>query len=271
MSSSRKAAINLGPNCLANPEVYKNTDFEEIQSLVNITQKLIWEHFEEILNVNTIESASPSWTRSVSSHDQVIRWTKAKVRVYSDSVLCLGMMNDSKDAITKWEGQVEVFKMSPSYKELTGIDGEPIVFEWNVLPGLSSLQILQKIQDDLRERNIEPEKFTDRMDHLHVNVPRHRLDKKRKRWNLFFEFTKKVKDYAKRFLQGHWTFLGLEDEKKWLELLSYTPEGKSDFTATQMVERFKDTRHPKFKNISALSRGILKMKNNTVHINTKKK
>ena len=48
------------------------------------------EHLEEILNVNTVESASPSWTRSVLSHDQVIQWTKAKVRDYSDSVLCLG-------------------------------------------------------------------------------------------------------------------------------------------------------------------------------------
>ena len=33
--------------------------------------------------------------------------------------------------------------------------------EWNVIPGFSSLQILQKIHNDLRERNIEPEKFTD--------------------------------------------------------------------------------------------------------------
>ena len=47
-----------GPNNLANLEVYKNTNFEEIQSLFNITQKLILEHSEEVLNVNTIDSAS---------------------------------------------------------------------------------------------------------------------------------------------------------------------------------------------------------------------
>ena len=66
---------------------------------INITQKLTLEHSEEILNVRTIDSASHSWTISVLSHDQVIQWTKAKVRVYSDSVLCLERMNDSKDAI----------------------------------------------------------------------------------------------------------------------------------------------------------------------------
>ena len=110
MSSSMKAAIHLGPKFLANLEVYKNTNFEEIQSLLKITQKLIFEHSEEILNVGAIESASPSWTRSVFSQDQVIQWTKEKVRVYSDSVLCLEKMNDSKYAITRWEGQVGEFK-----------------------------------------------------------------------------------------------------------------------------------------------------------------
>ena len=64
-------------------------------------------------------------------------------------------MNDRKDAITRWEGQVDEFKMSLSYKELLGIDGEAIESEWNILPGFSSLQILQTIQDDLRERHIK--------------------------------------------------------------------------------------------------------------------
>ena len=99
-------------------------------------------------------------------------------------------MYDNGDAIIRWEGQVEEFKMSASYKELLVIDGEPIEFEWNILPGFSSLQLLQKIQNDLRERNIEPEKIEHRPDHLHVKFQRHRLDKKRKRWNLHFEFRK---------------------------------------------------------------------------------
>ena len=57
MSSSMKAAIHLGPCHLANLEVHKNTNFEEIQSLFNITQKLVLELSEEILVVNTIDSA----------------------------------------------------------------------------------------------------------------------------------------------------------------------------------------------------------------------
>ena len=122
MFSSIKAAIHLGPNYLENLEVYKNTNFEELQSIFNNTQKLFLEHSEEILNVSTIESASPSWTRSVLSHDQVIQWTKAKVRVCSNYVLCLVKMNDSKDAITRWKSrQVEEFKMSPSCEDFMSV------------------------------------------------------------------------------------------------------------------------------------------------------
>ena len=54
-----------------------------------------------------------------------------------------------------------------------------------------------------------------------------------------------------------------------LETKSCTIEGKWDSTAPQMVERFKETCHPVIKSISALSRGILKRKNDrdTTHSN----
>ena len=108
-----KQPFTLGRIILTNSEIDKNTKFEEIQSLFHITQKLILKHSEEILNVKPLESSSPSWTRSVLSHDQAIKWTKATVRVYSDSVLCLGQMNESKEAIKngkiKWVIFVSIF------------------------------------------------------------------------------------------------------------------------------------------------------------------
>ena len=136
-----KAAIHLGPNYLTNSEIYKNTNFEEIESPFNITQKLIMEHSEDILNVKWLESSSPSWTESVLSHDQAIKRAKAKVFVYADSVLSLGQMNDSKDAIARWEGQGEGLKMYLSYQEAVGIDGEAIEFGWDISQGFSSLAI----------------------------------------------------------------------------------------------------------------------------------
>ena len=46
MFSSIKAAIHLGPNYPENLEVFKNTNFEENQNLLNITQKLVLEDYE---------------------------------------------------------------------------------------------------------------------------------------------------------------------------------------------------------------------------------
>ena len=60
MSASMEAVIHLGPNYSSNLKVYKNTNFEEIHSLFNVTQQLILEHSEEIQNVHTIGSKSSS-------------------------------------------------------------------------------------------------------------------------------------------------------------------------------------------------------------------
>ena len=45
------------------------------------------EHSEEVLNVKCLEYSSPSWTRSIFADDQAIKWAKAKVCVYADTVL----------------------------------------------------------------------------------------------------------------------------------------------------------------------------------------
>ena len=95
MASTMKAAIHLGQSYIENLEAYKNTNFEEFQNLFGITQKLTLDHSEEILNVKPIGCTTPSCTRSTLSLDQVIKWTKAKVSVYSDSVLCLVKMKGS--------------------------------------------------------------------------------------------------------------------------------------------------------------------------------
>ena len=54
----------------------------------------------------------------------------------------------------------------------------------------------QEIQDDLQERNIEPEQFG--ANYLHVDVQRHRMDMKRDEEKCVSKF-RKVKMYAKRF------------------------------------------------------------------------
>ena len=65
-----------------------------------------------------------------------------------------------QDVKVKW---IFFFLISASCGELLGTDGEAIEFEWNIFPGFTSLQILQEIPNDLQKRNVEPEKFADRI------------------------------------------------------------------------------------------------------------
>ena len=132
MSTTMTAAVHLGPNCTEILKVYRNTNFEELQNLFDITQRLILDHQAEILIVSPIHWTDPSWTRSTLTNDQVITWTKANVHFYSDPVLCLAKMQDHSEANQRWKNQLEEFRQSNSYRELFGIDGEPIEFEWNI-------------------------------------------------------------------------------------------------------------------------------------------
>ena len=66
------------------------------------------------------------------THDQVITWTKARVRVYSDSGTCLGKMSEHSEANQRWKHQVDEFRQSNSNRELIRIVGEQIEFEWNI-------------------------------------------------------------------------------------------------------------------------------------------
>ena len=62
-------------------QVYRNTNFEELKNLSDITQRLILEHEAEIMYVSPIDWTAPSWTRSTLTRDQVTKWAKAKVHV----------------------------------------------------------------------------------------------------------------------------------------------------------------------------------------------
>ena len=201
MPSSMKAAIRLWPNYLANLEIYKNTTFEEIQRSI---MKRLWMYIRFTAPVHP-------------GRDQcclVIKWSSGQRQKY-----CLLWFRtlpaenewQQRCNYVRWEGQVEEFKMSPSYKELLGIDGESIEFEWNIFPGFSSLQILQEIQSDVRKRNVEPEQFTDR----NIFMPMFNdIDWTRKgNDGICMSNSEKVKEHAKRFSQGNWTFLDLGNEK----------------------------------------------------------
>ena len=70
----------------------------------DISEKLITEQPDEIYGVNTINWEDSSWKHvSLVSDEDVISLSHAKVHVFSDSVLCLGKMNQNPTSNSVWE------------------------------------------------------------------------------------------------------------------------------------------------------------------------
>ena len=154
-----KSSVHHGVQNQKNLVEYKNTNFEELKTLFDITLRLIVEQSFEILNVSTMIYTFSPWMRSTLCLDQAIKWTKPQVHVYSDSVLCLGKMHGHSVATEKWKSQIKEFQQSNEYTEFSGIDGEQIEFEWNIFPGCTTMEILREIQKDLNARQINPKQF----------------------------------------------------------------------------------------------------------------
>ena len=100
---------------------------------------------------------------------------------------------------------------SPILTELFGVDGKPTEFEC-ILPRLMLLEILQRIQKDLQVQNIEPEIFGDRV--IFMSMFNDIEWTKKGNSEQCISNSEHVKNYAKRFSQGHWTFLGPGSELK---------------------------------------------------------
>ena len=232
---------------LTNSEIYKNTKFEFFWSVFNITRKLIKEHSEEILNMECLEYSSPSWTTSELANDQAIEWAKAKVCVYADSVVCWTQMKDTPGATERWKGQVEDLKKYSSYQNAVGLDGEPIEFELKMFPGCSSLSLLREIRTSCQK--------TSRTGSSSCQCSTTLSGKRMMKKNI--SNAEEVRNYAMKYLQGHWTFLGPGSDEKW-HGDSHDQKRQWNCTANKMVQQFKETGHPVFKSTIALSRGILK-------------
>ena len=95
--------------------------------------------------------------------EEVISLQRTKVQVFSDSVLCLGKMNENPQLNNAWEDRLTWFKGSPEYRALDKIDGEPMEFEWNIFQGFTTLQLVREVQELLSGLSTQPPDFTGRI------------------------------------------------------------------------------------------------------------
>ena len=99
---------------------------------------------------------------SLVNDEEVISLSHAKVYVFSDSVSCLGKVNQNPASNTAWERQLDWFKDSSQYRTLDTIDGEPMEFEWNIFPGFTTLQLVEEVQKFVNKMS-DPEQFQGRI------------------------------------------------------------------------------------------------------------
>ena len=164
--------------------------------------------------MKTINWEDSSWKYlSLIGDEQVISLLHTKVYVFSDSVSCLGKMNENPQSNVAWEDRLTCFKSSPRYRALDIIDGEPMEFEWNIFPGFNTLQLCHKVQELLFKLSITPDKFTGRIIFMSMfnGISWGSKDNKKE----CEANAQLVSIYAKKFGAGQWSFLGPGSEKKW--------------------------------------------------------
>ena len=135
-----------------------------MKQMFDMSEKLISEQSDGICAINTIIWEDSSWKYlSLVKDEEVISLLHTKVYVFSDSVLCLGKVNQNPQSNMAWEDRLTWFKSSQDPRALDRIDGEPIEFEWNIFPGFTTLQLCNKVQEFLSKMSKQPKEFTGRI------------------------------------------------------------------------------------------------------------
>ena len=208
--------------------------------------------------MNTINLGDSSWKHlSLVSDEDVISLSHAKVYVFSDSVLCLGKMNDNPQSNFALEDKLTWFKSSSQYRALDTIDGEPMESEWNIFPGFTTLQLINKVQEFMTKMG-DPSQFKGRI--IFMSMFNDIIWRCEDNEQECVADATLVSIFAKRFPPRRWSCLGLGSEKKWCSTTIDRPQGEWDRVAELMMIRFGGSGHPVFRATSPLSRGTLKSK-----------
>ena len=82
-----------------------------MKQMFDISEKLVSEQSDEIYGVKTINWEDSSWKYlSLIGDEEVINLQHTKVYVFSDSVLCIGKVNENPKSNIAWEDRLKWFK-----------------------------------------------------------------------------------------------------------------------------------------------------------------
>ena len=163
MAVTMNSATFMGKNFQDNQNSIVNTTDLTLKQMFDISAKLVTEQ-DEISGLETIGWEKHSWKYlSLIGDETIINLQRAKVYVFSDSVLCLGRVHQHPKSNECRKDRIEWITTSQSYRDYDGISGEPTEFEWNIFPGFTTLQLYGKVTDLLSRLGETPETFTRRI------------------------------------------------------------------------------------------------------------
>ena len=174
---------------------------------------------------------------SLVNDEEVISLSHAKVYLFSDSVLCLGKVNQYPTSNTVWDQQLAWFKHSSQYRNFGRIDGEPMEFECNIFPGFTSLQLCNKVQEFMSKLG-DPSEFQGRIIFMSMfnDIIWGSEDNERE----CSANATLVSLCANRFPAGRRSFLGRGSEKKRYSTCNERQRGEWDRVAELMMIKFRE-------------------------------
>ena len=253
-----ESAVFMGKNFQDNQNSIVNTADLTLKPMFDISAKLVAEQ-DEISGLETIGWDKHSWKYlSLIDDARIINLQRAKVYVFSDSVLCLGKIHQNPDANETWKKRIEWITSSQSYIDIDGISGEPTEFEWNIFPGFDTLQLYGKVKDLLSRLGETPENSQEEFYLCRCSTTF--LVGTKDNEKECVANAKFVSLYAKKFGIGQWSFIGPGSEKKWYSMKEDSTQGIWDHVAEKMLLEFADSTCPIFRATTPSSRGQLRSK-----------
>ena len=175
---------------------------------------------------------------SLIGDETVINLQRAKIYVFSDSVLCLGKVHQHRESKKDWKGRTVWIVTDKSYRDYDGINGEPTEFEWNIFPGFTTFQLCGKVTDLLSKSRETPETFTGRI--LFMSIFND-ISCDGKGNEECLANARVVSILARKFGIGQWSFSCPGSEKNWYSMEENSPQGIWDHIADKMLLEFAAT------------------------------
>ena len=148
MTVTMESAVLMGNNHQSTCHSIANETDLTLKQMFDISTRLVSEQ-DEISGLETIGWENHSWKYlSLIGDERIINLQRAKVCVFSDSVLCLGKIQENPQSNDAWEQRLGWLKSSSKYRNFDRIDGEP------------TLQLSEEVKRLLLRLDETPENFT---------------------------------------------------------------------------------------------------------------